>query len=131
MTKVNLEIISTEIIDNAVNDGYGNFKISEVSILVELRYLDNIYHLDFQTTTTNDYGAYSSSLAPYDGTDSFDDLKNCFDDEDDFYSFVDIIKSESKVQKKWKNYVDEKYNVNDDHFNGMDGNSEINEATLK
>jgi len=121
-----LKIVNTEIIDNATHvSETGKQQPSEISVLVEIKYDDNDYFLDFQTTTTADYGAFSSSLSPYEGTDSYDDLKEVCGD--DFDSVIDAVEEKSECKKMWSEYVDENYKRNTGHFGGMDGNSEVNE----
>lgn len=127
----NLEILGTEIIDNAVytDQETGKKRPSEISVLVEIEYKSKNYHLDFQTTTTYDAGAFSSSLSPYDQTESYSELEElCVDDFDDL---IVKIHEKSECQKIWTDYVDENYDRNLDHYGGMDGNSEINEMVKK
>lgn len=125
------KIIDTEIIDNTVEDKDGDIQPSEISVSINIEIDGENYYLDYQTTTTFDYGAYSSELAPYDGTDDYETLKNLFDEEDDFYKLVSDIADAANVQTLWKEYVCEKYDVDENHFNGMDANSEINLASKK
>ena len=126
-----LEILETEIVDNAVytNPETGTRQPSEISVLVKIEYKCKNYYIDFQTTTTNDYGAFSSSLSPYDGTDSYDELQDACGC--DFDSIIDKIYDESNCQKIWSEYVDKNYTRNLGHYGGMDANSEINEMTAK
>ena len=131
-----MEILNTEIIDNAhpqIDESTGNefYQPSEISILVEIELDGKNYHLDFQSTTTCDYGAYSSSLAAYDGTDDYDALFDVIDDEVKFNELLAQVKNESNAQKQRDEYVNENYEVDTDYFGGMDANSEVNRAVKK
>ncbi len=123
------EIKNVEIVDNAVKDPLtGLFQPSEISVLVEFEISDNHFYLDYKTTTTLDYGAYSSNLWPYDGSDSYTDFEEfCRKNGLELSEIILEIKREADVQYHWKYHIDEKYVVNDDHYGGMDANSEINE----
>lgn len=128
-SEMEFKIINTDVVDNAVADHDGNYQPSEISVLVEIEIDRKVYYLDFQTTSTHDYGAYSSDLAPYEGTDSYDALADMFDggtDDDQFHGLIAAIKKAADVQQKWTDYITETYIVDDDYFGGMDANSEIN-----
>ncbi len=128
------KIKSAEIIDNAsYQDEDGNYQPSEISVLVEIEVAGNLYSMDFQTTGTHDYGAYSSDLWPYDGTEDYESLYALFGDdrEAEFKGFIETIKTESKCQQIWQNYVNGRYLLSSDHFDGMDANSEVNKMRLK
>lgn len=125
------KITDTEVIDNTVADHDGNIQPSEISILVEIEINGKPFCLDFQTTNTMDYGAYSSDLWPYDGTDDYSDLEDLFDDDNEFADFIENVKTKSNAQAQWHEYVSENFNVRDEHFSGMDANSETNKAIKK
>jgi len=124
-----MKILKTEVIDNTVQDENGLVQPSDISVLVEFEYATKVYELDFQTTSTHDYGAYSSRLAAYDGTGDYErldtDAGNLID------PVLDLVLEKSKAQEIWQNYINKNYDVNEDHFGGIDGRSKINEAARK
>jgi hypothetical protein len=134
-----MKILNTEIIDNAVEQErqiseteYEKYiQPSEISVLVKLEHDGKTYFLDYQSTATSDYGAYSSHLKAYGGADDYDKLMCQFDDEEDFYSFLYEVKKESNAQQIRDDYVEENYQVDDGDYGGMDANSEINKAVKK
>ena len=119
------KIINTEICDNAVKDENDNYPISGISVAVTAEIDKKEYCLEFQTSSTMDYGAISSDLEINDD-DTFDELKDLFDDDDDFFGLIDAIKDKSQAQKVWREYIEKNYTVDEGHFEGMDANSEIN-----
>lgn len=134
LEELQLRIIETEIIDNTTEIN-GKYQIAEVSVLVKIRFLKKDFYLDFQTSNTSDYGAFSSDLAAYDGTDDYSNLQD-FVEETDFLTdlfqeILDTVKEKADANKKWDEYVNENYKRNSDHFGGMDANSEINEAVKR
>lgn len=125
-----IKIIETEIIDNKIKDENNVFCPSGVSVIVRVELENKTYGLDFQTTNTADYGAISTSLAAY--TDSeYDRLKSDIDDDEKLQELMCEIKKKSNVQGIWQKYIDENYIMNDDHFGGMDANSQRDEMTRK
>jgi hypothetical protein len=125
------KIKNTEIIDNSCkNQETGLYQPSEISILVELEMDEKGFYLDFQTTNTQDYGAFSSSLAAYDGTDAYLELEDhCSENEIDFDELLKKVKKESSAQNLWIEYINENYVKNENHYGGSDANSEINEMS--
>ena len=121
------KIIETELFDHCIKNEEGDFLTSGVSVLVTIEIAGKNYVLDFQTSTTQDYGAISTTLYPYDMTDEYDEIAAMFDNgsqDDGFFELLDNIKSKSDAQKKWNEYIDENYIRNDEHFGGMDAKSE-------
>ena len=127
-----LKITSTEIADNTnLNAETGQYDVSGVSVLVEFTLDNESFTLDFQTSTTSDYGAINSYLLAYDGTDDWDRLEDMIDDDVCFYNWLTEIKIKSDAQAIWNEYIDENYTRNIDHFGGMDANSCFNEMSKK
>jgi hypothetical protein len=126
------KINSTEIIDCTNEDESGNILLSGISVLVNFTIETKTFMLDFQTTETFDYSAISSNLASSDlaGVDhsSFIDF---IGDDDKSEALLELIKTESNAQEIWNDYVYENFIINEDHFNGMDANSEINTAVRR
>ena len=125
-----MKVISTEIIDHEIRDEHDIYRPSGVSVLVEVQVNGRVFFLDYQTTTTFDYGAIFSRLAPYDNGD-YDNLRGIVNDDAKFFELIDNIKKDSRAQELWEAYIAENYNKNDDHFGGMDANSEFDEMTKK
>jgi hypothetical protein len=123
-------IYSTEIIDNCVADEHGYYQPSEISITVNFEVADVNYILDFQTTTTHDYGAYSSKLSAYDGNDDYDLLIENLG-EDNAQKVLQTVLEKSNAQFIRNEYVSENYTVSDEAPNGIDANSETNKAVKK
>ena len=129
-----VEIIDTEIMDHKCGpDEDDNYCVSGVSVYVKFKIDDQEYGLDYQTSTTFDYGAISSSIRAYDGTDDYDQLREKFDDDqdDDFFSLLDEIKTKSNAQKVWNEYIGENYIRNVEHYGGVDADSEIDRMSKK
>ena len=125
------EIKYTEVIDDRVCDENDIYLASGVSVRVDVETKGNVYVLDYQTSGTLDYGAISSNLRAYDGHDDYDRLMDLVDDDEKFFKLLDEIKQESDAQGLWNEYIDENYIKNDDHYGGMDANSETGEMTMK
>lgn len=128
---IQFDVIGTEILDFAVADEEGNVRPSEISVAVTVEVKGSRYCLDFQTTTTHDYGAYSSKLESYDENDDHCSLEKVVGDDDAFADLLEAIKSEANPESEWRDYVSENYSVSDDDFGGMDANSEVNQAKVK
>ena len=129
--KMNFSVLETEILDNTFADEEGNIQPAEISVSVTVMVLEKKYTLDFQTTTTHDYGAYSSTLESYAGNSDHSDLSGLFDDEDAFIEFLAEVKKAAAAESIWNDYANDTYNLNSDHFGGLDANSEINQAVKK
>lgn len=125
------KVISTEIYDNANKREDGTIQPSEISVGVTVEVKDKTYFLDYQTTSTHDYGAYSSNLASYDGSGDHIELAESIDDEEKMDKLLEQIGEKAGVNKLWQEYMDSNYNIDADHYGGMDANSEVNSATLK
>lgn len=120
-----ITIIGTEIFDNAsFQNEDGMFQISEVSVGVDFDLDGTTYSLDYQTSITHDAGAFSSLLRSYDEGTSHQDLAKLIDDDAAFGSLLELIAKKADVQKIWEDYINETYVKNEDHFGGIDGNSE-------
>ncbi len=127
-----IKIVETEVIDNTHRDENGEYCKSGVSVLVKVEFGGKELYLDFQTTTTQDYGAINSSLWPYDGTEDYDSfIEVCEKTDVDETEMIQKIKEESMAQELWQDFIDEKFITNDDHFGGMDANSEYDKMTLR
>ena len=122
------KILETEVVDQAYPDENDNYPVSGVSVLVKIEIEDDIFYLDFQTSTTMDYGAISSKLRPYDGTTDYDKLADKFEDDilnPEFQDLLDRIEKESRAQELWDEYISENYERDESHYGGMDANSEM------
>ena len=126
--KTGFKILCTGIADNCQPDNKGSYQPSEVSVVVKLTDKKQQYYLDYQTTTTSDYGAYSSTLRAYDGAVSYAELEEIVGDEDALQTLIVQIAEAADVQGKWDRYMDSTYQRDTNHF-GMDANSEINSAS--
>jgi hypothetical protein len=126
-----VKILETEIFDNAMPDENGCIQPSEISVGVTIEHNGERYTLDFQTTTTHDYGAFSSILESYEGNSDHSNLSDTFEDEEQFNEFLREIKMQANPEQVWKSYVDDNYDCDLGNFGGMDANSEINKATKK
>mgnify|MGYP000391390544 CR=1 FL=1 len=131
-----MNILSTEIIDNTITEekqisDHEPVMPSSISVLVEVAYKEKNYFLEFQSTTTSDYNAYSSTLSAYDESAGWSSLRDKFDNEDDFHHFLEEVKQESDAQNIRDEYVENNFNVDDGDFDGVDASSEINRATRK
>lgn len=127
---LDVDITDVEIIDNCNEDEEGNIQPSEISALVGFTFVGEAYSIDFKTTTTSDYGAYSSKLAAYDGSDDYDRFVEAVGD-DMAQEILSVVLKESDAQEIRNKYVSENYSVSDESYGGMDGNSETNKATRK
>jgi len=129
-----VKVLGTEILDHTEEheDDEGLYvQPSEVSVLVEFEYNERIYKLDFQTTNTSDYGAYSSRLYPYDGTTDYDDFAELFDWDGEALELIFEKLRSDGVQKIYNEYIAENYILSHDCFNGMHGDSLVNRAMRK
>jgi hypothetical protein len=126
-----IKVLNTEIFDNAVKNEEGEIQPSGVSVGVTILFDDVTYTLDFQTTSTGDYGAYSSTLESYDGNSDHHALEKKVEDEDEFLNLLAEIKIQAEPETVWSDYMNEKYSLSSESFDGMDGNSEVNKATVK
>lgn len=144
-----MKIIKTEIIDNEESDHNGDYNIAGISVLVTLEYNNKNYTLDYQTSTTHDYGAMSSDLGAYDDDADypalFDDFNSSRNTEDihsdnyyheaekweDFSDFLNEIKELADVNEIWTNYVEENYIRENPAGNFFDANSEFVHAKSK
>lgn len=122
-----IEILSTEIIDHTIDDEYGFVRPSDISVLVEYRFKEKTHYLDFQTTLTQDAGAYSSILEPY-RCDSYEEVRGLFEREEDFLELVELVKQKSNADLLRNSYVQELFIIDDSPYGGIDGRSEINSA---
>lgn len=128
MTK-QLNIKDVQITDDAHADiKTGLFSPASISVFVEIEYKNECYYLDFQSSMTHDYGAYSPTLAAYDGSDDYDRLQVNVANENRFINLLNRIKLESNAQLIYDEYMKLTYVVNDDYFSGLDANSCINSA---
>lgn len=122
------KFIETEIFDNTIQDQDGKIQPSEISVGVHLEIDNKKYCLDFQTTTTRDYGAYSARLASYNENSDHEALSEIYGD--DFDEFLIAVEEEAKPQQTWQQYVNENYELDENHFNGLDANSNVNSALV-
>lgn len=126
------KINSAEIIDCTNEDENGNILLSGISVVVEFTIGIKTFRVDFQTTETFDNSAISSNLASSDMADL--DHSSFFDfigDDDKSEALLKLIKKESNAQEMWNDYVYDNFIINEDHFNGIDANSEINAAVRR
>ncbi len=126
------KINSTEIIDCTNEDENGNILLSGISVVVEFTIGIKTFRVDFQTTETFDNSAISSNLSSSDMADldhsSFIDF---IGDDEQSEALLGLIKKESKAQEIWNDYVYDNFINNEDHFDGIDANSEINTAVRR
>ncbi len=119
-------IKSTELLDNMYEDEDGEVSIACISVAVEVEIEDNIFMLDYQTTLTHDNGAMSSKLESSDEAQAdHQKLVAYIDDCVESDALFEAIKEESCAQELWDDHVKENYVQNEDHFGGMDANSEF------
>ena len=124
-----LKIIDTEVHDNSNADDNGVYDVSGVSVVVEIKYNNTGFYIDYQTSSTHDHGAISSNLKAY--NEGLDNLESLFTDNDRYIEFLKKVWVRAGVQEKWNEYIDGKYTRNDDLCVGMDANSESNEMIKK
>lgn len=128
----NFKVKNTDIFDfnDYVEDQEDNAWLSYISVCVDVE-IDNLdVRLVYQTTGTRDYGAISTSLRAYQDS-GYKDLEELVDDEDELEELLNSIAKEAQVQKIYDDYVEDNYIRDDNHFGGLDGNSEINECVKK
>ena len=128
----NFKVKNTDIFDfnDYVEDQEDNAWLSYISVCVDVE-IDNLdVRLVYQTTGTRDYGAISTSLRAYQDS-GYEDLEDLVDDEDELEELLNSIAEEAQVQKIYDDYVEEYYIRDDNHFGGLDANSEINECVKK
>jgi hypothetical protein len=125
-----IAISSTAIIDNCNEDEEGNFQPSQISVNVNFEVAEKKYSLEFQTTTTHDFGAYSNKLAAYDVDESYDLIVEAFG-EAGAMRVIDVVMEKSNAKTIRDDYVSNHYQVQDEAFNGIDANSQINKAIQK
>jgi len=131
-TEMKFQIIDTKIID--LNEEYDyaddECSLSAISIEVEFKLNDELFTLQYQTSTTLDYGAVSSILEVVDNNYEYDAFLDWFDSEINDFCLV-IKELRKKVQPTWNKYVDDNYIRGRSFYDGnfMDANSE--EDTIK
>ena len=133
---MNINTLDTEILDNTTEqhtqEGYKQVQPSEVSVLVEFELSGEAkkYSIEFQTSETSDYGAFSDILCAFHDSE----LERLFNEygEDEAEKIIEEVKEISGVQEEWRNYVNEHFILADDrHCNFIDGNSIRNVAYKK
>ncbi len=121
------KINSAELIDCTNEDESGNILLSSISVVVEFTIGIKTFRVDFQTTETLDNSAISSNLASSDMAEADHSIFIDFiGDDDKSEALLKLIKKESNAQEIWNDYVYENFIIIEDHFDGIDANSEIN-----
>ncbi len=116
-------IKDTEIVDQTCE---GDMNRSAISVVVEIEIDSEIFYVDYQTSTTFDAGAVSTSLDAYDGSSDYDEIEEKMGED-----FFEMLLEKSGAQEIYEDYLEENYVLNSEHFGGMDANSEFDEIWEK
>lgn len=122
-----LQIMDTNILDlNEVYDyADDECSLSAISIEVDFKLNDELFKLQYQTSTTMDYGAVSSILEVIEDNYDYDDFLDYCDNNTTDYC-VAIKELRKKIQSTFDQYVDDNYTKGRSFYDGnyMDANSE-------